>query len=286
MQHAIKDGSINLGFTEIPCAVLKDGTRLITTQGVNRALGRANSMGGKGGIENLPAFLNVLTLKPFISKELIASISRIEFRMKKGGKAFGFKAQTLPMICEVFLKARDAGVLVGRQLGHAATAELLMRALAHVGIVALVDEATGFQEFRDKDALQAVLDKYLSAEAAKWAKTFNDSFYLSIFRLKGWNPSKELRHKPGVVAHITKDLVYRRLAPTLMESLEEKNPVLENGRRKYCHHQHLSREQGLTHLKGHLFMLEKLMKTSHSWDEFMSKVDDLLPYSDTDDIQV
>lgn len=286
MQKALKGGSINLGFTEIPCAVLKDGTRLITTSGVNRALGRANASGGKGGIDKLPPFLNLLTLKPFISNELASSMCPIEFQMKNGSKALGYKAETLPLICEVFLKARDSGVLIGKQIEHAATADLIMRSLAHVGIVALVDEATGFQEFRDKNALQAVLDKYLSLEAAKWAKTFNDSFFLSIFRLKKWNPSKELRHKPQAMAHITKDLVYKRLVPSLIEALEDKNPKTEKGRRKTCHHQLLSREHGLTHLKGHLFMLEKLMKTSHSWDEFMCKVNNLLPYADTDDIEV
>jgi hypothetical protein len=286
MQKALKDGSINLGFTEIPCAVLKDGTRLITTSGVNKALGRANVSGGKGGIDNLPPFLNVSVLKPFISKELSSSIFPIEFQMKNGAKAFGYRADTLPLICEVFLKARDLGVLSPKQLEHAATADLIMRSLARVGIVALIDEATGFQEFRDKEALQRILDKYLSSEAAKWAKTFNDSFYLSIFRLKKWNPSNELRHKPSALAHITKDLVYKRLAPGLMDALEEKNPVNADGRRKSCHHQLLTRDQGINHLKGHLFMLEKLMKSSKTWDEFMIKINDLLPYANIENINL
>ena len=142
MQKAIKDGLLNLGFTEIPCAVLSDGTRLITTSGVNKALGRANPSGGKGGIDKLPPFLNVLTLKPFITNELTSSIYPISFQMKNGSKALGYKAETLPMICEVFLKARDMEVLTGRQIEHAATADLIMRGLAHVGIISLIDEAT------------------------------------------------------------------------------------------------------------------------------------------------
>ena len=34
-------------------------------------------------------------------------------------------------------------------------AEMLVRALAKVGIIALVDEATGYQDIRDQDTLHA-----------------------------------------------------------------------------------------------------------------------------------
>ena len=36
-----------------------------------------------------------------------------------------------------------------------------MRGFAQVGIAALVDEATGYQEVRDRKALQAILDAFL-----------------------------------------------------------------------------------------------------------------------------
>lgn len=287
MQRALKDGSIKLGFTEIPCAILRDGTRLITTSGVNKALGRANASGGKGGIDKLPPFLNVLALKPFISNELASSILPIQFQLVNGTKAFGYKAELLPMICEVFLKARDCpNILSDKQLRHAATADLIMRGLAKIGIIALIDEAVGYQEFRDKDFLQKQLDLYLTAEQAKWAKTFNDSFYECMFKLKGWNRPKQLRHKPHAVAPITNDLVYKRILPGLLDSLEERNPIMENGRRKSCHHQFLTKEQGLIHLKSHIFMLEKLMNASHTWDEFMDKTNQLLPYPNLENIEI
>ena len=62
---------------------------------------------------------------------------------------------------------------------------MLMRGLAHIGIIALVDEATGYQEVRDREALQALLDRYLRKELAAWAKKFPDDFYKEIFRLRG-----------------------------------------------------------------------------------------------------
>jgi hypothetical protein len=61
-----------------------------------------------------------------------------------------------------------------------------MRGLAHVGIIALVDEATGYQDVRDRLALQAILDAYLRKELAAWAKRFPEEFYRQIFRLRDW----------------------------------------------------------------------------------------------------
>jgi len=49
-----------------------------------------------------------------------------------------------------------------------------VRGFARVGIIALVDEATGYQEVRNKLALQAILDAFLRKELAAWAKRFPD----------------------------------------------------------------------------------------------------------------
>lgn len=288
VQKAFKTGYIDLGFGKIPVAVLKDGTRVITTSGFSRALGFTGTGGARKKEDRLaqtPHFLRINSIKSLATNDLMDSLQPIPFILPSGGRAIGYKASLLPKVCELFLKARDMDVLSNKQQEYAASADLIMRALAHTGIIALVDEASGYQEFRDKTALQAILDQYLSAECAKWAKTFPDQFYLEIFRLKQWNPLKQLRHKPGVVAHITKDLVYKRLAPELMDALEEKNPINEDtGRRKACHHQFLTREQGLTHLKGHLFMVQRLMKTSDSWEDFTKKMNELLPYSTSESI--
>ena len=83
-------------------------------------------------------------------------------------------------MAEVYLKARDDGVLLAQQKRTAAACEGLVRGLAFVGIIALVDEATSYQEIRDRQALNRILDKYLLAEQAKWAKRFPDEFYKEL----------------------------------------------------------------------------------------------------------
>jgi len=115
----------------------------------------------------------------------------IIFRTKTGQRAVGYDARLLPLVCEVYLKFRDDCLAdtgeVPSQYHHIIQAcDALMRGLATVGIIALVDEATGYQELRDRQALQAILDQYLRKEFAAWAKQFPDEFYREIFRLRNW----------------------------------------------------------------------------------------------------
>ena len=63
-------------------------------------------------------------------------------------------------------------------------AEILMRGLAHVGIVARVDEANGYLENRNRKSLQEILGKYLLPYRTRWGKRFPDEFDKDIFRLK------------------------------------------------------------------------------------------------------
>jgi hypothetical protein len=122
--------------------------------------------------------------------------------------------------------------------------KLLIRAFAVVGITALIDEATGYQETRDRLALQAILDKFLRKEFAAWAKRFPDEFYQEMFRLRGWQWKGMKVNRPSVVGHYTNDLVYERLAPGVLEELQRRNPRDEKGHRATKHHQWLTEDIG------------------------------------------
>ena len=152
-----------------------------------------------------------------------------------------------------------------------------MRGLATIGIIALVDEATGFQETRDRMALQAILDKFLRKEFAAWAKRFPDEFYKQIFRLRGWEWRGMKINRPQVVAHYTKDLVYERLLPGILAQLEERNPKDERGHRKGRHHQLLTDDVGHPALAQHLYAVITLMRTEDNWDDFRRCLDVALP---------
>ena len=48
---------------------------------------------------------------------------------------------------------------------------------AKVGLIALIDEATGYQYERETDALQIKLRTFIAAELREWEKTFPDELW-------------------------------------------------------------------------------------------------------------
>lgn len=281
---ATHDGTLKIVGKEIACAVLDTKQRVLTQETFLTALGRAaKAKGGTGStalVDGMPPFLAAKNLKPFISEELRRSTAPIVYRTTSGGRAFGFDAALLPMICEVYLKLRDAGPVPKQQQRIVDTCDILMRGLATVGIIALVDEATGFQDDRAREALQEILDKFIQDELGKWARRFPNEFYRQIFRLRGWEWSeKSVRCRPGVVGHWTVDLVYKRLAPGVLDQLRKKTPRDSKGRLKHRLHQWLTEDVGHPRLQEHLSAVIALMKVNQdgAWDSFQSMVDLALP---------
>jgi 2-dehydro-3-deoxyphosphooctonate aldolase (KDO 8-P synthase) len=88
----------------------------------------------------LPPFLATRSLKPLITQEIIDTTVPVAFITPTGGKALGYRAELLPKVCDLFLEARAGDLLTTQQLPLAEQSEILVRALAKVGIVALVDE--------------------------------------------------------------------------------------------------------------------------------------------------
>lgn len=244
------------------------------------ALGRARQAKGRDyykGDVNLPAFLTAQNLKPFISSVLEVTSSQIEFVSKNGHRAFGYADDLLPEVCDVFIRADRAGVLKPNQKHVAERANMIMKALAHIGIAGLIDEATGYQEVRDKRALQALLEKYLNKELAAWAKRFPDEFYKEMFRLRGWTWPVPSARRPGIVGTYTNDLVYQRLAPGIVEELEKRNPKDEHGNRRGRHHQLLTDDVGHPALAQHLHAVIGLMRASSAWDQFYRMMNRAFP---------
>lgn len=181
--------------------MLEDGTRVLTQASFLRALGRHPKARTRRE-EQVPPILQGKALKPFISSEILEKTTPIIFRPPTGGRASGYNAELLPMVCEIYLRARDAGTLPYQQRPVAKQAEILVRGLAHVGIIALVDEATGYQELRAKDALTRILEAFVAKELQAWVRTFPDDFYREIFRLRDLDYPKDTVKKPQYFGHL------------------------------------------------------------------------------------
>jgi len=287
MLRATHTGELRIGSITIPCAVLEDGTRVLWQQGFLRAIGRTGRAAASAVTDaslQLPVFLRADNLKPLISMDLMEASAPIPFRpiiSSRGGISFGYRAELLPQVCNVFLEAEDRGVLRPNQRHIYERSKILVRGLAVVGITALVDEATGYQEVRDRRALEAILDRFLRKELAAWAKRFPDEFYQQIFRLKGWEWNGMSVKRPGVVGKYTTDLVYERLAPGIVEELERLNPKNQHGNRLHRHHQWLTEDIGHPALAQHLYALLGFMRVSGDWEQFYRMVQRAFPKKNT-----
>ena len=282
--QALEEGEFPLGASNIACAVIDDGseTRVITQATFLRAIGRSRSPKAGTGVlstvDDLPFFLQAEALKPFISNELKGSTKPIFYRSKAGGKGVGYDAKLLPMVAEVYLKFRDHhlaenGEVPSRYAHIVVAADALMRGLAHVGIIALVDEATGYQETRAKNALAEIFRQFLTDERQKWSLTFPLDFYKEIYRLRGWKFEPWNTRRPSVVAKWTDNFVYDRLAPGITKELREKNPVSDTERRSFKHHQWFNPASGHPALKEHISGVIALLRAADDWQSFRRGLD-------------
>jgi len=284
LPQATHTGNIKIGDSTIECAVLEDGTRVLTRISFLRAIGRTGkAKGGRAYDEEFktPVFLTAKNLKPFISKELERNSAPIIFRNLNGTESIGYKAELLPQVCGVFIDAEDAKSLASNQSHIAEKCKILYRGFATLGIIALIDEATGYQEVRPKDALQAYLEMLIRKELAAWAKKFPDEFYENIYKLKGWVWPGMGKNRFSVVAKYTRDLVYERIGPGLLKELEQKTPKDEKGKRKHKMHQWLTDDVGNPMLAQHLhslIMFQRLaIANGFGWVKFVRMVDQVLP---------
>lgn len=279
-QYGSKERPMRIGDLEIACYVLDDGRRVLTQEGMLIAMGRAaKAKGGQGvrtAVDGLPPFIAANNLRPLIPFEISQSTSPIEFLTDTGVIALGYPAELLPEVCRLYLRARDEKVLLPSQEHIAARADMLVRALAATGIVALIDEATGFQEVRAKDALQEYLERYIRKELAAWVQRFPIEFFQELYRLKNW-PWTGSSRRPGVVGHYIKNLVYERLGPGVLQELERINPADERGRRKAKHHQWLTEDIGIPGLSQHMHALIGFMRAEDDWHAFLARFDRAFP---------
>lgn len=287
--RALAEAPLVICHVEFECAVLDDekNTRVLSERAFARAIGAKR--GGShwqrqkqnpGGAK-LPVFLSANNLEPFISSDLRAALSEpmLYIPAQHGSNAFGIRAELVPQILDVWLKARDAGKLRGRQKDFAILADTLVRGLATTGIVALIDEATGFERVRPPNALSKLIEAFIEDDFRKYVSRFPLSFFRELCRLKGV-PFREDMRLPRYFGHHVNDLVWDRLAPGILEELKRKNPTdPATGRRKRRHIQWLTADVGDPRLLHHLGMLEGMARgfKDGEYDKFVARLDMVIP---------
>lgn len=267
----ICEGEIILGETVIPCYVLEDGTRILSARGMQESLKMVEEAeeGKSNSGTRLQRYLTQKSLESYIYKDKPKDYF-VPIECYKGTqKINGYEATVLADICEAFLEARNHITLSPRQKIIAEQCEILIRGFARVGIVGLIDEATGYQYERERFELRKILNAYVSDEILKWQLTFTDEFYKEIFRL--WNLPfipKYIKNKPSFIGKLTTKYIYDKLPIGVVEKVKENVGKTANGNWKYKWHQSLTADIGREHLKKQITEVTTLMSISESKEQF------------------
>ena len=180
----------------------------------------------------------------------------IPYRTIIGTKALGYEATILVEYCKAILEARRTGYITGETANRYAMAcEAFVIACAKTGIIALIDEATGYSEDKKKTEYRELFKEFIREEIRGWEKEFPDQFFDLIYRLYGLKRSEG--NHPQFFGKFIRHYVYRPLAASngaILEVLDEKNPVIYGGR-KYRMHQFLTDHVGLPSLRNHLWQI-------------------------------
>lgn len=272
---ATHEGKLPIGSIELNVAVLEDGTRLITQSAVFKAFGRTKRGRAlnENRVPNMPAFIDANNLQPFINEDLKLVLNQIDYIEKNGKISSGYDALILPKLCKVYLDARQQKVLKPQQLPLARESEILLFGLSNIGIIALVDEATGYQYDREKDELQKILKAYIAEELLPWQKKFPDIYYKELFRLNGWDFTVHgIKKRPGVIGRWTTTLVYERLPKGVLDELKKRTPKSDSGNYLARFHQNLTLDIGEPNLTAQLNKVITLFQLSdsmeHMWKQF------------------
>lgn len=285
VRSAPKPTHTGLMATGVSCAILPDGRRVVSMQGAN---GLAETFGVSIGSKmprwvpggepgQLPYVMQANELQPYLSQELREAIAEpIVYKNASGvGVSYGIDVTLLPEICEAWVEAeRDGSLRQKHHLNTAMKAQALYKALARVGAVALVDEATGFQKDRERDALAKLLEEFIAKEMRPWVSTYPADFFEELCRLRKVEFKANMR-RPQYFGHLVNNITYDRMAPDLRAILKEERAKANKQGAKM--HQFLSEGTGNTLLQKRFTGITTLMKACNEYEEFVSLLDKVHP---------
>ncbi|ASC92440.1 P63C domain-containing protein [Sulfurospirillum diekertiae] len=272
---AIVSAPLKIGDTELLCAVLDDekNTRIISASAVFGAFERPR----KGQNKRLeidsflvPPFLAAKNLEPYMNQDLLKILQQVEY-LDGTKKVKGYDARILPKICSLYLEARrDKNVLTSSQEKFAIRAEILQSAFSEVGIVALVDEATGFQHSRKYDALRLLLEQYINDGIQKWVKRFPDEFFLLLDKIYV-NPATSSRNRPKYYGKFINKYIYEPIERGYLKSKLDELNINDDKTRKARFHQWLT-DFGASQLTLQLGKVMSMLEFSPNLDKFKENI--------------
>lgn len=255
-------GVLPIGDNELPCYVLNDGRRVISRTGATTSL-----TGRRGG--DLESYISVGPLQGYLPPDFADHMIEFTLQGVTNKTVRGVTAESFCDLCTAYVKALEDGALQSdRQREIAAHAGMFLAAAAKVGLLALIDEATGYQYDRAEDALRFKLKIFLEDDMRKWEKTFPDQLWTEFGRLTGRRGATNSQ-RPRYWGKLVMELVYGYLDPDVAQWLKDNAPKPKHGQN---YHQWLSSQYGLKKLTEHLWMLIGMAAACQSMPELRQKM--------------
>lgn len=255
MPFSLLRGTLQFGDVALECHVLNDLRRVMTQGQVVRAL-----TGGSDTSE----LQRYLRRNPLFDEG--SFVGPISFRIPGVPTiAKGMEAVGLVEICDLYLEAAQRKLLRSSQMGIVRQAQIIVRACAKVGIIALIDEATGYEKVRAKRSLQLKLQAFIAEEMQDWAIMFPEDFWLELARLEGIRYSP--RNRPLRWGKYVMMFVYDAIDGDVGRELRRKNP---NPRFLRNHHQWLQKF-GRDKVHDQITRVIAIMQLCNTMDEFRDK---------------
>lgn len=258
-------GEIKIGDIEIKCAVLSDEKRVFFQREVVGAL----TGNKKGGLER---YLFAKNLEPYVPEKYKGERwdqGVIKFKYNNY-EAHGLDATDLIDLCNMYIQAQNDGVLHDSQKNLAKRASIIVNAFAKTGVIAVIDEATGYQTFRKKDALRLIIEAYIIEEARKWMKEFPDEFFVELDRIYD-NPTTTPQKRPKYYGKFINKYIYEPIENGIvLEELNRLNPTDKKGARQKRLHQFLNEDIGVRVLRNRIGKVTALLQISPNKRKFES----------------
>jgi hypothetical protein len=251
-------GTLKMGDMEIEAHVLSDERRVFTQREVVRVLSGGRVSGNLGRyLQRNPLYTNQFAAGPTIDFKIPGSPTI----------GNGHEATLLVEICELYLEARRQKLLKPSQLKLAIQAEIIMRSCAKVGIIALIDEATGYQQVRKKRALQIKFQAFIAEEMQDWAEMFPPDFWFELARLEGIHYSP--RNRPIRWGKYIMAFVYDAIDKDVSKAIKTINP---DPHYKQNLHQLLT-DWGRQQVHDQIQRVTTIMKLCENMKDFRQKFD-------------
>lgn len=249
-------GTLDIGGIELECHVLSDGRRVFTQREMVRVISGGRDSSNLGRYLDRNPLYGSERIEGRIIQFLVPGLAQL---------AHGYEATLLIEICDSYLEAREQGLLKRSQYGLAKQAAAVVRASAKVGIIALVDEATGYQAVRSKQALQLKLQAFIADEMADWARMFPEEFWYELARLEGIRYSA--RNRPLRWGKYVMAFVYDAVDQDVGNELRRKNP---DPHFRQNHHQWL-KQHGREAVNDQIQRVIAVMKLCDDMADFRKK---------------